>query len=68
MERATYLIGSDGRVTNCAVTGSSGWPLLDAAACTKLSARGKFKPATGEDGENVSGSYANAILWDIPEE
>lgn len=61
-------IGSDGRVMNCAVTGSSGWPLLDAAACAKLTARGKFKPATDETGAVVSGTYSSSMLWDIPDE
>ncbi len=61
-------IGSDGRVTSCTITATSGWPGLDAAACTKLTARAKFRPATGEGGEAVAGSYANKVLWDIPEE
>jgi protein TonB len=54
--RFRLSIGSDGRVSNCAVTGSSGWPVLDAATCTKLAARGKFRPATNEAGEKVAGT------------
>lgn len=61
-------IGTDGKVTGCTVTTSSGWPRLDAAACAKLTARGKFKPATGEDGEKTAGSYASSVKWDIPAE
>jgi periplasmic protein TonB len=60
-------IGTDGRVESCTVTGSSGWPRLDAAACAKLAARGRFKPATGDDGEKTAGSYASSVRWDIPE-
>jgi protein TonB len=61
-------IGADGRVTDCTVTTSSGWPKLDATACAKLSARGRFKPATGEDGEKTAGTYASSVRWDIPQE
>lgn len=61
-------IASDGRVTSCTITATSGWPVLDAAACAKLTARAKFRPATDEGGEAVAGSYANKVLWDIPEE
>ncbi len=66
--RFRLSIGTDGRVTGCTVTGTSGFATLDAAACAKLTARGRFRAATGEDGEKVAGSYASSILWEIPEE
>jgi periplasmic protein TonB len=64
--RFRLSVGVDGRVTGCTVTGSSGFPSLDAAACNKLTARGRFKAATGEDGEKIAGSYASSIKWQIP--
>ena len=64
--RFRLSVGTDGRVTSCTVTGSSGFPSLDAAACAKLTARGRFKAATGGDGEKVAGSYASSIKWQIP--
>lgn len=66
--RFRLSIGTDGRVTNCAIIGSSGWPALDAAACAKLSARATFRPAIDENGDKVSGSYTNGVLWNIPDE
>ncbi len=66
--RFRLSISAEGRVTSCTVTGSSGFASLDAAACNKLSARGRFKSATGENGEKVAGSYASSIKWQIPED
>lgn len=60
-------IAADGRVANCAITGSSGHPALDAATCALVSRRAKFQPARGSEGEPVAGSYSNAIDWRLPE-
>ena len=60
-------IAADGRVTNCAITGSSGHPQLDAATCALVSKRAKFQPARGSEGEPVAGSYSNAIDWQLPD-
>lgn len=60
-------IGEDGRVSQCDVSRSSGWPALDQAACTRLSQRARFKPATDGFGAKVSGSYSTAIRWQIPQ-
>lgn len=60
-------IAADGRVTSCAITGSSGHPQLDAATCALVSKRAKFQPARGSEGQPVAGSYTNAIDWRLPE-
>lgn len=60
-------IDARGKVTGCTVTASSGFPRLDAAACAKLSARGRFDPASDENGAKVAGSYASAVRWTIPD-
>jgi protein TonB len=65
--RVRLTVGSDGRVTDCAVTASSGWPSLDAAACAKLTQRARFEPATDTTGARVSGGFATAVKWEIPE-
>lgn len=64
--RFTLQVGSDGRVTNCTVTGSSGSPDLDEAACRALTRRARFKPATNGEGQPVAGSYSNSVRWQIP--
>ena len=65
--RFRLAIGSDGRVTGCAVIASSGFPSLDAATCDKVSRRARFDPATDETGARVPGSYSGSIRWVIPE-
>lgn len=60
-------IAADGRVTNCAITASSGHSALDNATCALVSKRARFQPARGSDGAAVAGSYASAIEWRLPE-
>lgn len=65
--RFRLSVGIDGRVKDCMVTGSSGWPALDATACAKLGARAKFDPALDSTGARVEGSYSSSVRWQIPE-
>lgn len=60
-------IGPDGRVRDCRITRSSGSASLDAATCAKVSERAQFTPARDENGDLVTGRYANVIRWRIPE-
>ncbi len=60
-------VGTNGRVTDCRVTGSSGHPGLDKATCDKLTHRARFDPATDGNGAKVEGSYSGSVLWRIPE-
>jgi protein TonB len=68
--RTAYRLSIDtsGKVTNCTVTASSGHPGLDKATCDKITSRGKFEPATGSEGERVTGTFSSAVTWRIPEE
>jgi protein TonB len=61
-------VGTNGRVTGCEVTGSSGTETLDQAACAKLMLRGKFEPASDSTGALVAGSYTGAVRWQLPKE
>jgi len=65
--RFRLAIGIDGRVRQCTVTGSSGWPGLDAATCAKLTARARFDPATDNTGARVEGSFSSSVRWQIPD-
>lgn len=56
-------IGSEGRVTNCAITASSGHEELDAVACDKLTSRARFNPASDDEGRKTAGSYVGKIRW-----
>lgn len=65
--RVTVSIGTDGRVTGCNVTSSSGNAALDRAACTNLQRRARFEPALDRDGNPTTGSYSRGVQWVIPE-
>lgn len=64
--RVLLGIGADGRVTSCSVTGSSGFAGLDARACDRLRAKGRFDPATDSTGAKVAGTVRTAVRWTIP--
>ena len=65
--RFRVTVGVDGRVRNCEIVSSSGSPGLDRATCENVARRARFKPATDGTGAAVSGSYSNAIRWEIPD-
>lgn len=66
LTRFRLTIGTDGRVTGCEITGSSGSADLDAATCTKVSSRAHFVPAMGTDGLPMTGNYSGSIRWVLP--
>ncbi len=55
-----------GRASQCTVTGSSGFPRLDATTCAKLVTRARFDPATDENGERTAGTWSTSVRWAIP--
>ncbi len=61
-------VGPAGRVTDCSVTSSSGFPGLDSATCSKIKSRAKFDPALDGDGNPTSGSYSKSVRWVVPKE
>lgn len=68
LTRVRLGVGTNGRVTDCAVTASSGWPTLDQATCTWLTRRARFDPATDSAGEVTTGSYNTSVRWRLPDE
>lgn len=65
--RFRLTIGRDGRVADCAVTGSSGHDLLDATACARIRSRARFSIATDETGAATTGVYLGSIRWQLDE-
>ena len=63
----TLAVSAEGRVTACTVTRSSTFAGLDSATCALLTRRAKFRPATGDQGEPVAGTYSSTVRWEIPE-
>jgi protein TonB len=66
VSRFPVTVGADGRVNNCEIVSSSGFPALDRAACANVAKRARFKPATDNTGATVGGNYTSAVKWDIP--
>ena len=60
-------VSTSGRATGCEITRSSGFAELDALTCTLMMRRGRFKPATDDQGAVTTGRYASAVRWQIPD-
>lgn len=60
------VVDRSGKVSDCAVTASSGYPVLDAQTCSLVRQRALFTPARDINGEAVTGTYANRVRWVIP--
>lgn len=61
-------ISPAGRVEDCRVTSSTGFDVLDQAACRQISRRARFRPATDQRGAEVGGTYRGSVTWQIPED
>ena len=59
----SLTIGTNGRVTNCTVTGSSGSRSLDNATCRILRARARYSPATLSNGQPTTDTDSARITW-----
>ena len=66
--RYRLTIDAAGKVSNCAVVASSGFAGLDQAACTNLTRRGQFEPATDDNGGRAPGSYSGTVTWRLPQD
>lgn len=65
--RVRIAIDAAGKPEGCTVTVSSGWPVLDATACEKITRRASFDPATDSTGARVAGTFATSVNWRLPE-
>ena len=62
--RVTYVVGTDGRASQCEVTQSSGFKRLDDATCAILQRRFRFNPAT-RDGQPVPERKTQPVRWQL---
>lgn len=60
-------IGTDGRVTGCTISSSSGSSSLDAATCRIFRSRGRYRPARDVAGQPVPGAVRERIRWALPD-
>ncbi|TFI57267.1 energy transducer TonB [Sphingomonas parva] len=65
--RFQLSVGTNGRVTGCTITGSSGSSALDAATCRIMKQRARFTPARDSAGNPTTDTVSNAIKWVLPE-
>jgi len=59
-------VGTDGRVTGCDITSSSGSPALDQTTCRIMRSRARFTPARDEHGNPATDSVSSRIRWVLP--
>lgn len=62
----TVQIGTDGRITSCSVTRSSGHSDLDSTTCSLIQRRGRFTPAKDSNGNAVTDTWSSSVRWEIP--
>ncbi len=60
-------IDSEGRVTGCEVSASSGSASLDSTTCRLMSTRVRFHPAANAAGKPATGTYEGRIVWRLPD-
>jgi TonB family protein len=59
-------VDSEGRVTGCTITASSGSATLDSATCRIMQTRARFRPAR-DGGKAVASTWSSRITWRLPE-
>ena len=60
--RVAYVVGTDGRVSQCEIVQSSGFKRLDDATCAIIQRRFRFNPAT-KDGQPVPERKTQPVRW-----
>jgi protein TonB len=65
--RFRLTVGPDGRVKECAVTGSSGSSALDSATCRLMKSRARFTPARDSSGSATGDTVSSTIRWVLPD-
>jgi protein TonB len=59
----TFTVGTNGRVTRCLVTRSSGVPELDALTCRLVQQRFRYRPSTDRYGRPISDEVEGEHIW-----
>lgn len=61
----TVTVGTDGKVQDCKIIETSGYPVLDEATCREIIAHARFKPALDHDGKPIISTYSQRVRWQI---
>lgn len=65
---ARLTIGTDGRVTDCSVSSSSGNNDLDNTTCRIARSRVRYTPAKDESGNPIQSTVSLPVRWQLPED
>ncbi len=65
---ANLSVGTDGRVSACSVTSSSGNSDLDETTCRIARNRVRFTPAKDDAGNPIASTYPLAVRWVLPKD
>lgn len=63
---ARLTVGTDGRVTECTVSSSSGNDDLDSTTCRIARSRVRFTPARDDSGQPIASNYTLPVRWVLP--
>lgn len=63
---ASLTVGTDGRVSDCVVTTSSGNSDLDSTTCRIARSRVRFTPAKDDAGNPMTSKYTLPVRWVLP--
>ena len=58
-----WMIGTDGKASDCRTVATSGSPALDEAACGAILKRARYHPAIGKDGQPIAVHAWRHVLW-----
>lgn len=61
-----YIVGTDGRVSGCTVTRSSGHAELDATTCRLIELRFRYRPARDRSGAPAAETVRKTYDWMLP--
>ena len=64
--RVRLSVNTEGRVSDCQVTSSSGSTSLDQATCNVLRRRARFTPAKDQAGRPISDTHNQTVTWRLP--
>jgi TonB family protein len=59
-------IDPQGSVSDCEITRTSGYPVLDETTCSLLKRRALFAPAEDEQGVKIASSWSSRFHWELP--
>ncbi len=62
-----FLVGTDGRASNCGIAVSSGSRRLDGHTCALLVERMRFEPARDDQDRPVTGLFVQTVRWVMPD-